>query len=159
MKISSKSESLLILMKSYLCASPTSPNHSNMGTLNGHTTCRCECIKWLFCLSLFSQFPTTHYYSEQVKFPKTTMCLCLCAKSLQSCLTVCDPIDCSPPDSSLHGILQARILKWVAIPFSRRSSRRRDQTYAAHLLHRQANSLTLVPPWKHQPVPHVVNKQ
>ena len=39
-------------------------------------------------------------------------------KSLQSCLTLCDPMDCSPPGSSVNGILQARILKWVAIPFS-----------------------------------------
>ena len=38
------------------------------------------------------------------------------AKSLQSCLTLCDPMDCSPPGSSVHGILQARILEWVAIP-------------------------------------------
>ena len=36
----------------------------------------------------------------------------------QLCLTVCDPMDCSPPDSSIHGILQARIREWVAIPFS-----------------------------------------
>ena len=39
----------------------------------------------------------------------------------QSCPTPCDPMDCSPPGSSVHGILQARILKWVAIPFSRGS--------------------------------------
>ena len=37
----------------------------------------------------------------------------------QSCLTLCDPMDCSPPDFSAHGILQARILEWVAISFSR----------------------------------------
>ena len=37
----------------------------------------------------------------------------------QSCPTLCDPMDCSPPDSSVHGILQARILEKVAIPFSR----------------------------------------
>ena len=37
----------------------------------------------------------------------------------QSCLTLCDPMDCSPQGSSAHGILQARILEWVAIPFSR----------------------------------------
>ena len=37
-------------------------------------------------------------------------------KLLQSCLTLCDPMDCSPPGSSVHGILQARILKWVAMP-------------------------------------------
>ena len=40
----------------------------------------------------------------------------------QSCLTLCNPVDCSPPDSSVHGISQARILEWVAIPFSRDSS-------------------------------------
>ena len=40
----------------------------------------------------------------------------------QSCLTLCDPVDYSPPGSSVHGILQARILEWVAISFSRESS-------------------------------------
>ena len=35
----------------------------------------------------------------------------------QSCLTLCNPMECSPPVSSVHGILQARILEWVAIPF------------------------------------------
>ena len=39
----------------------------------------------------------------------------------QPCLTLCDPMDYSPPGSSVHGILQARILEWVAIPFSRGS--------------------------------------
>ena len=51
------------------------------------------------------------------------VCACMsvyvCAKLLQSCLTLCDPMDCSLPGSSVHGILQARILKWVAVPFSR----------------------------------------
>ena len=47
---------------------------------------------------------------------------------VQSCLTFCDPIDCSPPDSSVHGILQARTLEWVAIPFSRGSSQPKDWT-------------------------------
>ena len=46
----------------------------------------------------------------------------------QSCPILCDPMDCSPPDSSVHGILQARILEWVAIPFSRGSSWPRDWT-------------------------------
>ena len=41
---------------------------------------------------------------------------------VQSCLNLCDPTDCSPPGSSVHGILQARILEWVAFPFSRGSS-------------------------------------
>ena len=45
------------------------------------------------------------------------MYICLCAQSLQSCPTLCDPMDCSPPGFSVHGILQARILEWVAISF------------------------------------------
>ena len=43
------------------------------------------------------------------------------AKSLQSCLTLCNPMDCSPPASSVHGIFQARILEWAAISSSRGS--------------------------------------
>ena len=46
----------------------------------------------------------------------------------QPCPTLCDPKDWSPPSSSVHGILQARILEWVAVPFSRRFSQPRDQT-------------------------------
>ena len=46
----------------------------------------------------------------------------------QSCLTLCHPMDCSPPGSSVHGVLQARILEWVAIPFSGGSSRPRDRS-------------------------------
>ena len=52
-----------------------------------------------------------------------------CAKSLQSYLTLCDSADCSPPGSSVPGILQARILEWVAMPCSRGSSWSRDQTH------------------------------
>ena len=47
---------------------------------------------------------------------------------IQSFLTLCDPMDCSPPVSSVQGILQARLLEWVAIPFSRGSSQPRDRT-------------------------------
>ena len=49
----------------------------------------------------------------------------------QSCLTLCNPMDCSPPGSSIHGILWARILAWVAIPSSRRSSQPRDRTWVS----------------------------
>ena len=45
------------------------------------------------------------------------------------CLTLCDPMNCSPPGSSVHGFSQARILEWVAIPFSRGSSWHRDWTW------------------------------
>ena len=41
--------------------------------------------------------------------------ICMCAKSLQLCSTLCNPMDCTPPGSSVHGILQARILEWVAL--------------------------------------------
>ena len=44
------------------------------------------------------------------------VCAYVCAKLLKSCLTLCDPMDCSPPGSSVHGFLQARILEWVAVP-------------------------------------------
>ena len=55
---------------------------------------------------------------------------CLKGKGVvaQLCLTLCDPMDCSPLGYSVHGIIQARILEWVAIPFSRRSSQPRDRT-------------------------------
>ena len=50
----------------------------------------------------------------------------------QSCLTLCDPMDCSLPGSSVPGILQAGILVWVAMPFSSGSSQPRDQTWVSH---------------------------
>ena len=53
---------------------------------------------------------------------------CSCAQLLQSFPTLCNSVDFSPPGSSIHGILQARILEWVAISFSRGSSQPRDQT-------------------------------
>ena len=51
----------------------------------------------------------------------------------QSYLALCNPTDCSPPSSSVHGILQARILEWVAISFSRASSWPRGQNCATYL--------------------------
>ena len=48
--------------------------------------------------------------------------MCMCAKLPQSRLTLCDTVDCTPPGSSVHGILQAGILEWVAMPCSRGSS-------------------------------------
>ena len=55
-------------------------------------------------------------------------CAFMCAKSLQSCLTLCNTMDCNLPDSYVHEILQARILEWVAMPSSRGFSWPRDQT-------------------------------
>ena len=65
------------------------------------STCSCDIYIYIY----------TYIYMQAV-----------CAKSLQSCLTLCDPMDCSPPGSSVHGILQARTQNWVAMPSSRESS-------------------------------------
>ena len=54
-------------------------------------------------------------------------------KAAESCLTLCDPMDCSLPGSSVRGILQVKILEWVAIPFSKGSSQPRDQTQLSHI--------------------------
>ena len=61
------------------------------------------------------------------------LCLCVCVhvESFQSCPTLCDPTDSSPQGSSAHGFLQARILEWVATPFSRGSSLLRDWTWVS----------------------------
>ena len=56
------------------------------------------------------------------------MCVCIYVCSVaQLCLNLCNPIDCSPPGSSVHGIFQARILDWVDISFSRGSSQPRNR--------------------------------
>ena len=68
-------------------------------------------------------------------------------RHFKSCPTLCDPMDCSPPGSSVHGILQAIILEWVAISSSRGSSWPRGQTFIC-LLHWQSSSLPPVPPGK-----------
>ena len=51
-----------------------------------------------------------HEWNVSLQLPATILCCCLAAKSY---LTLCDPMDCSPPGSSVHGILQARVLEWV----------------------------------------------
>ena len=73
----------------------------------------------------------------------TLSLLCTYAKVLQLYLTLCDPMDHSPPGSSVHGILQAKILEWVAMPSSKGSSQPRDWT-----LHWQVGSLPLAPSGK-----------
>ena len=57
---------------------------------------------------------------------KTWACICVCA---HLCPTLCDPMDCNPPGSSVHGILQGRILGWVAISSSSGSSQQEDGTW------------------------------
>ena len=67
-------------------------------------------------------------------------------KVAQSCSIPCDAMDCSLPGSTVHGIFQARILEWVAIPFSGGSSHPKDGNWLSHI---QADSLPSQPPGKH----------
>ena len=70
--------------------------------------------------------PRTHTHTRQLHMTcmHTYCCCCFVTKS---CLTLCEPMDCNPPDSSVHGISHARRLEWLAISFSRGSSPSRDQ--------------------------------
>ena len=68
-------------------------------------------------------------FTLSILFPDPLMWV----KVTQLCPTICDPMACSPSGSSVHGLLQARILKWVAISFSRRSSPPRDWTWVSCL--------------------------
>ena len=62
----------------------------------------------------------------------------------QSCSTLCDPMDCGLPGSSVRGILQARVLEWVAISFSRVSSQPRDRTQVSHIPGRCFNLIVII---------------
>ena len=58
---------------------------------------------------------------------------CMCAKSLQLCPTLCNPVDCSPPGSYVHEILQARILEWVVMPSSKGSYQPSDLIHVSYV--------------------------
>ena len=77
----------------------------------------------------YTCFSASGFFAElwENKLLCVQACGCRHATSIHSCLTLCDLMDCSPPGSSVHGILQARILEWVDISYSRRSSWPRDQ--------------------------------
>ena len=85
-------------------------------------------------------------HRKRFGFLSLCVCVCVCVAGwvgvrAQSCLTLCDSMDCSPPGSSVHGVLQARILKWVATFCSRGFSRPRDPNCS--LLDWQVDSLPL----------------
>ena len=69
-------------------------------------------IQWTECLAGYKESDMTNTQSPHTD----TECMCT-----QSCLTLCDPMDCSLLGFSVHGIFQARVLEWVAISFSRGS--------------------------------------
>ena len=104
-----------------------------------------HCFKLYVLMFLYvfvCQYKYTHctLYRQADFYRNMCVSACMHTKSLQPCPTLCDPMDSSPPGSSVHGIFQTRILQWVAMP--------RDRTYAFRLLHWQADSLPLTPPGK-----------
>ena len=97
-------------------------------------------IFWLHCLrkNMFAAHQGFEPMGEK-RMRATSLPPCplqhpvICKLVAQSCLTLCNPLDYSPPGSSVHEILQARILERVAIPFSKGSSQPRDWTYVSCL--------------------------
>ena len=66
-------------------------------------------------------------------FERASCAVCVPCLVAQSCPTLCDPMDCSPAGSFVHGILQARILDWIAFPFSRGSPQPGDRTQVSRI--------------------------
>ena len=87
---------------------------------------------WFFSISFWWKIQEHIFcFSNHLK-DISSFCLCSCSVA-QSCITLCNPIDCSSAGSSVQGISQARILEWVAISFSRVSSQPSDQTWISCL--------------------------
>ena len=122
-------------------------------------------IVWLskiVCLLIPINFPSLKMGIRVFVFPvpiiMDSLCTFLyyyCCSVAQSCLILCDPIDCSLPGSFVHGILQARILEWVDISISRWSSWPRDQTHVSWVCCIPGKFFTTEPPGK----PHTVYTQ
>ena len=139
-------------------------------------SCRCVCQRNIFSdellkngvfwrkkatSGLWLHFWISSLISGHDSISWTRFLLYLEIEVTQSCLTLCDPVD--PPGSSVHGILQARILEWVAISFSRRSCRPRDQTQVSYTAGRcfnlcwVTNCILVMPKWfVHAPTPFLL---
>ena len=89
----------------------------------------CHPVYLIYMLSMSWEMPGWMNHKLESRLPReisTTSDIQMHAKLLQSCLTLNSPTDCGPTGPSVHGILQARILEWIAISFSRASSQPRD---------------------------------
>ena len=84
---------------------------------------------------------TQSFYSPWIKYTVVKLLPCRVkwkwSEVAQLCVTLCDPMDCSLPGSSIHGIFQASVLEWVAISFSKESSRPRDETQVSCIVGRR----------------------
>ena len=94
---------------------------------SGHDTMRLITRSQKKQYTIYLVFPLSLVHASLDLWAVMCVCACVCVCG-QLCLTLCDPMDCSPQGSSVHGISQARILEWVAISFSRGSSWPMDQT-------------------------------
>jgi len=95
----------------------------------------CSAFSQRFLINIFIMTSAIQHISKCVLnvywiFVYKCVCVCVC---VLSCLTVCSPIDCSPPGFSVHGIFQARILEYVAISYSWGSSRPRDWIHITYI--------------------------
>ena len=108
-----------------------------------------KCNTYIFPIPVIGNYKPKYYWCKYALL-YTTGTVQVKMLVTQSCPTLCDPMDCSPPGSSVHGILQARILEWVAIPFSRGSSPGDlpDPGIEPRSLALQADSLLSEPPGK-----------
>ena len=92
-------------------------------------------IKWFwFCLTCDLNEQKGHGAQQRIIFEAVKVLI------TQLCLTLCDPMDCSLPGSSIYGILQVRLLEWVAVPFSRTQGRNPGLPYCRRILY-QLNHL------------------
>ena len=107
-----------------LCLTSSDPMDCSLPGSSIHGICQARVLEWVAIA--FSDLHThTHTHTHTQTYT--------CSKSLHSWPTLCDPMDHSPPGSSVHGILQSIILEWVAISFSRRSSQPRDATCLSYV--------------------------
>ena len=88
-------------------------------------------IVWIYVCVWIYIYMCVYIYVCMYIYMCVCVCVCVCSEVAQSCLTPCDPMDCSPPGSSVHGIFQARVLEWIAISFSRGSSWPRGRTWVS----------------------------
>ena len=84
---------------------------------------------WMLSHARLSQYTLITCFSPEWK--QCIYSMSTCAQALQFCLTLWDPMDCSLPGTFVHGILQTRMLEWVAMSSSRGSSQPRDRTYVS----------------------------
>ena len=117
----------------------TKKNHQKPSNCKPGKISDCHCLPSLWLKMLWAwhlQIFTAAFRTQKLGLhyaPVMNICIflffCFHVLVAQSCLTLCDPAGCSLPGSSVHGILQARILEWVAIPFSEGSAWPSDWTW------------------------------